>query len=97
MDLLPLIVFYNPDSIANILAHVYVNSQFRVTMDTKKKAFHVRPHWPIFCPQVYQFHEGLYYFDDSAPNLFNPSIGAYYFLITVQENKIFFINPKLKE
>ena len=37
VDMLPLKVFYNTDSIANILALLYVTSQYRVTMDTNNK------------------------------------------------------------
>ena len=37
MDLLPLKVFYNPDSITNILELDDVTSQFRFTMDTNNK------------------------------------------------------------
>ena len=35
---LPLIFFYNPDSISSILALVDVTSQFRVTMDTNNES-----------------------------------------------------------
>ena len=52
---------------------------------------HTRP------DSVLKFHKGLYYFETSAPNEFNHSINAYYFLNIVQGNKIFFIEPKLKE
>ena len=44
LSLLPYLeVYYNPDSIANLLSMAYVTENYRVTMDSAVKKFHYRP------------------------------------------------------
>ena len=83
IDLLSLKVFYNPYSIANILALVDFTIQFRVTMDTNNKPamfFHTVTDSVL---KFYQCCKWMYYFDTSVPNVLNPSINAYSLLGTV--------------
>ena len=80
MDLLTLRVFYNPYSIAIILALVAVTSQFWVTIYTNNVTamfFHTVPGSIL---NFYQWLKVLYNFDSSAPNIFNPSVNDYHFL-----------------
>ena len=97
MDMFPLIFFYNPYSISNILALFYVTSKFRVTMDTNNKPAMLFQTIPYYVLKFYQCHEVFYYFYTSSPNLLNPFAKAYYLFSIVQEKNIFFIDPKLKE
>ena len=69
MYLFPLIVFYNPDCISNILALIDVTSQFRATMDTNNKPSMFVHTGPDSVLNFYQCCEGLYYFDTSASNM----------------------------
>ena len=92
MYLFPLIVFYNPDCISNILALIDVTSQFRATMDTNNKPSMFVHTGPDSVLNFYQCCEGLYYFDTSASNIFNPTINASSLLANFQENTIFHIS-----
>ena len=89
MDIFPLSIFYNPDSITNILSFGNVNSQFIITMDTNNKPAIFIHTGLDYSPKFYQCHEVLYYFDTSVPNIFSPSGNAYSFRTTVQEKKSF--------
>ena len=67
VDMLPLEVSYNTYSISNILSLVDVSIQFRLTMDTNNKPaifIHTSPNTVL---NIFQFHEGLHYFDAYAP------------------------------
>ena len=89
MDLLAFRVFYNPDSIANILIFLGVTSQFIFTMDTNKEpsiSVHTGQNYFL---KFYQCHGGLYYFDISALNVFNNSVNSYSFFTTLQETRCF--------
>ena len=83
MDMFPLRFFYNPYYIANILALVDVTSHFRVNMDTNHKRAMFIYTGPYFVFKFYQCCEGFYYFDTSAPKVFNPSANSCSFLITI--------------
>ena len=76
MDLLPLLVFYKPDSIANILELVDVISQLIVTIDTNNKTVMFIHTGPNSILNFYQFCKGFYYFDTSNSNAFNTVINA---------------------
>ena len=89
MDMLPLKIFYIPDSISKILALVDVISQFIVTVDTNNEPDMFVHTGPYSVLKFYNCREVLYYFDNSAPNVLNPSVNAYSCLSTVQENEIF--------
>ena len=95
MDWFSLKVFYNPDSIAKILALVDVTIQFRFTMDTNKEPSMFVHTGPYSVLNFYQCRKVFYYFDTSAPNVLNRSINIYYFLSTIQEI-IFFYRAKIE-
>ena len=71
MDNFPLKVFYNPYSIANILAFVDVTSRFGVTMGTKNEHAIFSQTGPDTVLNFYQGQTILYYFDTSNPNVIN--------------------------
>ena len=83
-------IFLQPHSIANILALVGVTSKFRVTMDTHNEPDMFVYTSPNSVLNLDQCCEEFYYFYNSAPDAFNPSIKACSLLTTVQENNIYF-------
>ena len=58
-------------------------------MDTNNESAMFVHTGPDSILKAYQCREVLYYFDTSSPNVFNPSVNAYYLLTTAQERKIF--------
>jgi hypothetical protein len=85
----PFDVFYNPTSVANILALKDVADRFQITMDTtKERAMLVH----VSDDNIIKFSEcgdGLYYFDTGSNNTSTP-VTEYSFLSTVQANKTYF-------
>jgi len=82
-------VWYNPQSLANILSLAEVRKKFRVTMDTDIE--------PALCVHradgtIMKFQEyatGLYYFDTSQTcNNVSDDVIAYSFIATVASNKL---------
>jgi hypothetical protein len=87
----PFDVFYNPASMANILALKDVADRFKITMDTtKERAMLVH----VSNDTIVRFSEcgnGLYYFDTSTiHNLTKNNVTEYSFLSTVKDNKAYF-------
>jgi len=90
IKLFPFEVFYNPASIANILALAEVAHYFRVTMDTGQ-GHSMTIHFGHDQEMKFkQRREGLYFFDTSASNKNNHLVNAYSFLSTVKKNKEYF-------
>ena len=76
MDIFPLKVFYNPDSIANILELIAITSQFIVAMDTNNKPDVVVHNGPDSDLKFYRCHKGIYYLNTSDPKVLNPFVNA---------------------
>jgi len=92
IKLFPFEVFYNPASIANILALADIARNFRVTMDTGQEhsmTIHFGHDQEM---KFKQCQEGLYryFFHTSAANKNNYLVNAYSFLSTVKKNKAYF-------
>ena len=60
MDMFPLIVFYNPYSIAAILSLIDVTSHFIITMDTNNDPAMFVHTGPYYVLKFYHYFEGLY-------------------------------------
>ncbi len=83
-------VWFNPDSLANILSMAEVRKVCRITMDTS-----VEPAMSVHRRDgsIMKFNEyksGLYYFDTAAPtspNYTSFDVNVYSFLHTVEQNK----------
>ena len=90
-------VYYNPDSLMNILSLSDMRKRFRVTMDTSKEAA-MLVH--IAKSEVMKFIEvraGLYVWKpEHNTNLLNKQISSYSFLSLVSENKSNFTRRELK-
>ena len=90
-------VYYNPDSLMNILLLSDMRKRFRITMDTSKD---VAMLVHIAKDQVMKFIEvraGLYAWKpEHNTNLFNKQISSYSFPSLVSENKINFTRRELK-
>ena len=87
----PFDVFYNPNSMANILALKDVANKFQITMDTtQERSMLVH----VSNDTIIKFSEcgnGLYYFDTSTiRNTNKNNVTEYSFLSTVKENKTYF-------
>ena len=76
MYMFPLIFSYNPIIIDKILALIGVTSHFRVTMYTNNEPAMFVYTGPDFVLKLDQCLKEFYYFDNSAPNVCNPSIKA---------------------
>jgi hypothetical protein len=87
----PFDVFYNPKSMANILALKDVADRFKITMDrTKERAMLVHVSNDIII-RFSQCGNGLYYLDTSAiRKTTSNNVTDYSFLSTVKENKAYF-------
>ena len=88
-------VWYNPDSLANILSLAQVRQQCRITMDTAVEPALVVHHTDGSCMKFIEYDTGLYYFDASSglsdPSSLadNPSslpVTPYSFVHTVADN-----------
>jgi Reverse transcriptase (RNA-dependent DNA polymerase) len=90
------LVWYNPDSIANILSLAQVRRVRRVTMDSAQlPAFQVHKPDGSGATLFVEHESGLYLYDASVPvvpvtNSINASIVSYSCLQTVAENKLKF-------
>ena len=90
-------VWYNPESIANILALCQVRKVCRVTMDTASEpAMHVhKPNGEII---TFREHEsGLYVHDTNEANSISGNVVGYSYLQTVAENKKGFTRRQVEQ
>lgn len=85
-------VWFNPDSLANILSLAAVRKTCRVTMDTSVEAALCVHRSDGTIMKFLEYASGLYYHDTSQPKLDTPStpVIAYSFLSTVARNKSHF-------
>ena len=93
--LFPLRVFYNPDSISNILSLIDVTIQFRVTMNTNNKPAMFIHTVPDYVLKFYQCIKVLYYFDTYSNNVMNPPLILNLSLV-LSKRAIFFHRSKIK-
>jgi hypothetical protein len=96
------LVWYNPESIANVLSLAQVRLHCRVTMDTADlPAFHVHKRDGSRSTLFAEHESGLYLYDASTPtdtvdNHSNDSVVAYSCLQTVTANKAKFTTRQVK-
>jgi hypothetical protein len=92
-------VWFNPDSLANILSMAKMRKVCRITMDTS-----VEPAMSVHrrdgsIMKFNKYKSGLYYFDTAAPKTPNSTsfnVNAYLFLNTVEQNKQAYIRRKIE-
>ena len=94
LNIFPIPVFVNPDSMANILSLQDVSKKFRVTMDTSEEMSMLVHHDP---GKAYKFNScgnGLFHMNMKDPQVVpvkvNNIVNPYSFLSTVASNKEYF-------
>jgi hypothetical protein len=83
-------VWFNPDSLANILSMAEVHKVCRITMDTSVEPAMSVPRRDGSIMKFNKYKSGLYYFDTAAPKTPNSTtfdVNTYLFLNTVEQNK----------
>jgi hypothetical protein len=92
-------VWFNPDSLANILSMAEVRKVCRITMDTSvEPAMSVHPRDGSIM-KFNEYKSGLYYFDTAAPKTPNSTsfnVNAYLFLNTVEQTKQAYTRRKIE-
>ncbi len=86
-------VWYNEDSLANILSLAQVRKRCRVTMDTAQEAAMVVHRKDGSMMKFKEFRSGLYYYDPkepAPPNSTKSSVSDYCLIQTVDNNKRMF-------
>jgi hypothetical protein len=92
-------VWFNPNSLANILSMAEVRKVCRITMDTSvEPAMSVHPRDGSIM-KFNEYKSGLYYFDTAAPKTPNSTsfnVNAYLFLNTVEQTKQAYTRRKIE-
>ena len=97
LSMFPFTVYYNPDSIANILSLKDVANSFRVTMDSASGKEMI-----VHCPDQTTLHfkecgDGLYYLNTAdLDNFTNSSVIGYSLLNTVADNQNYFTRREVE-
>jgi hypothetical protein len=89
------VVWYNPNSIANILSLSDVRKKCRVTMDTSQETSMVVHRADGTTMKFMEHTDGLYFFD-SHIQTDDTSLGKFSFLETVTRNKSLFVNREIE-
>ena len=87
-------VWYNPNSLANILSMADVRKRCRITMDSEKEAAILGHRTNRSVMKFSEFNSGLYYYD--ADKHSNPTVNNYCFTQTVEKNKKMFHHREIE-
>jgi hypothetical protein len=88
-------VWYNEDSMTNIISMKDMTNKFRVTMDSKEELA-LLVHMPDRIVKFKQFSNGLYAMDPSDEKSFKTTKKPYQFLNTLEEN-LAFLSPRQRK
>ena len=89
-------VWFNPNSLANILSLSEVPKQCRVTMDSHAENTLIIHKRDGSMMKFKNYKNGLYYYDATTNNS-KPSVTSYSFLSTVRDNKTNFTRREIEE